>query len=40
VRDLLGHRDARTTAHLYGGIGAGAVGVYAALLEQARAAKP
>ena len=40
VRDLLGHRDARTTAHLYGGIGAGAVGAYAALLEQARAAKP
>lgn len=38
VRDLLGHASARTTAHLYAGMGTrGAASVYGALLERARA---
>jgi len=38
VRDLLGHGSARTTAHLYAGMGTrGAASVYGALLERARA---
>ena len=40
VRDLLGHRDARTTAHLYAGVGTcGAAAVYGAMLERARSAR-
>ena len=40
VRELLGHRDARTTAHLYAGIGTrGAAVVYGAMLERARSAR-
>ena len=40
VRDLLGHRDARTTAQLYAGIGTrGAAAVYGAMIERARSAR-
>ena len=40
VRGLLGHRDARTTAQLYAGIGTrGAAAVYGAMIERARSAR-